>query len=117
VRRGDIWTAAGGTGYAGKPRPVVIVQDDAFDATESITICAFTADRTDAPLLRIPVTPNARNGLEAPCRLMVDRITTVPKPRLGRSIGRLDDEDVVRLNHALLVFLGLAVSPKARGEA
>ena len=63
VRRGEIWTAAGGTGYAGKPRPVVIVQEDAFDATESITICAFTTDPTDAPLFRLPVEPNARNGL------------------------------------------------------
>ena len=93
------------------------MQDDAFDATESITICAFTTDQTDAPLLRIPVTPNARNGLEAQCRLMIDKVTTVRKSRLRRSIGRLDDEDVLRLNQALLVFLGLAVSPKARGEA
>ena len=33
MRRGDIWTVAGGKDYAGKPRPVVIVQDDSFDAT------------------------------------------------------------------------------------
>ena len=116
MRRGDIWTAAAGTGYAGKPRPVVIVQDDAFDATESIIICAFTTDQTDAPLFRIPVTPNERNGLEAPCRLMIDKVTTVPKSRLGRWIGRLDDEDVLRLNQALLVFLGLAISRRTRGE-
>ena len=36
MRRGDIWTVAGGKDYAGKPRPVVIVQDDSFDATASI---------------------------------------------------------------------------------
>jgi mRNA interferase MazF len=117
MRRGEIWTAAGGAGYAGKPRPVVIVQDDAFDATESITICAFTTDPTDAPLFRIAVTPNERNGLGAPCRLVVDKVATVPKSRLGRWIGRLDDEDVLRLNQALLVFLGLAASPRTRGEA
>lgn len=114
MRRGEIWTAAAGTGYAGKPRPVVIVQDDAFDATESITICAFTTDPTDAPLIRIPVAPNERNGLGAPCRLMVDKLTTVPKATLGRRIGRLDDEDALRLNQAILVFLGLAVSPRSR---
>ncbi|HRO11708.1 type II toxin-antitoxin system PemK/MazF family toxin [Amaricoccus sp.] len=114
MRRGEIWTAAAGTGYAGKPRPVVIVQDDAFDATESITICAFTTDPTDAPLIRIPVAPNERNGLGAPCRLMVDKLTTVPKAKLGRRIGCLDDEDALRLNQAILVFLGLAVSPRSR---
>lgn len=114
MKRGDIWTVAGGKGYAGKARPVVIVQDDSFDATASITICAFTTDETEAPLFRLPVVPNERNGLRAPCRLMVDKITTVPKSKIGTRVGRLDDEDVLRLNQALLVFLGLATSPRSR---
>lgn len=114
MRRGEIWTVAGGKDYAGKPRPVVLIQDDSFDATGSITICAFTTDATEAPLFRLPVEPNERNGLRAPCRLMVDKITTVPKSKLGARTGRLDDEDMLRLNRALLVFLGLAASPRAR---
>jgi mRNA interferase MazF len=116
MRRGDILTVAGGTDYAGQPRPVVIVQDDSFDATNSITICAFTTDETEAPLFRLLVTPTERNGLRAPCRLMVDKITTVPKSKIGVPIGRLNDEDILRLNQAILVFLGLAVSPRARSE-
>src|SRR5713101_5751738 len=108
MRRGDIFTVAGSKGYAGKPRPVVIVQDDSFDATDSITICAFTTDPTDAPLFRLPIEPNETNGLRAPCRLMVDKITTLPKAKLGARIGRLGDEDIVRLNRAVLVFLGMA---------
>jgi mRNA interferase MazF len=112
MRRGDIWTVSGGKDYAGKPRPVVIVQDDNFDATDSITICAFTTDTTDAPLFRLAVEPNERNGLRVPCRLMADKVTTVPKSKVGARIGRLDDEDILRLNQALMVFLGLAVSPR-----
>jgi mRNA interferase MazF len=108
VRRGEVWTVAGGKDYVGKPRPVVIVQDDRFDATASITICAFTTDPTDAPLFRLLIEPNTKNGLRAPCRLMVDKVTTVPKSKLGSRLGRLDDEDVLRLNRAVLVFLGLA---------
>lgn len=108
MRRGEIWTAAGGQDYAGKPRPVVIVQDDRFDVTTSITVCAFTTDPTDAPLLRLPVEPTEENGLRAPCRLMVDKITTVPKTKLGSRLGRLDAEAMLRLNRAMLVFLGLA---------
>ena len=108
MRRGEIWTAAGGKDYAGKPRPVVIVQDDRFDATASITVCAFTTDPTDAPLFRLPVAPDDVSGLRAPSRLMVDKITTVAKSKLGNRIGRLSDTDVVRLNRAMLVFLGLA---------
>jgi mRNA interferase MazF len=117
LKRGDIWTVAGGGDYAGKPRPVVIVQDDSFDATHSVTICAFTTDETEAPLIRLPVTPNAHNGLRTPCRLMVDKITTVPKSKVGARVGRLDDEDILRLNQAIIVFLGLAVSSRADREA
>ncbi len=117
MKRGEIWTVAGGRDYAGKPRPVVIVQDDSFDATDSITICAFTTDETDAPLFRLPVQPNARNGLRPECRLMVDKISTVPKAKVGACVGKLDDEDMLRLNQAVLVFLGLAVSPRAKQQA
>jgi len=114
MRRGEIWTAAGGKDHAGKPRPVVIVQDDRFDATDSLTVCAFTTDPTDAPLFRLPVEPNERNGLRSPCRLMADKITTVPKTKLGSRLGRLDDEEILRLNRAMLVFLGLAgTAPRA----
>lgn len=103
-----MWTASGGKDYAGKPRPVVIVQDDRFDATDSITICAFTSDPTDAPLIRIAVEPSNANGLETTSRLMVDKITTVPKRKLGTRVGQLAAEDVVRLNRAMMIFLGLA---------
>ncbi|TVR56268.1 MAG: type II toxin-antitoxin system PemK/MazF family toxin [Gemmatimonadales bacterium] len=108
MRRGEIWTVAAGRGYAGKPRPAVILQDDRFDATASVTLCVFTTDPTDAPLLRLPVEPSDRNGLHEPSRLMVDKITTVRREKLGIRLGRLDDEDLVRLNQALLVFLGVA---------
>ena len=108
MKRGEIWTVAGGKDYAGKPRPVVILQDDRFDRTDSITICAFTTDATDAPLFRLAVEPSENNGLRAVCRLMVDKITTVPKSRIGTRAGRLGDADMLRLNRAVLVFLGIA---------
>ncbi len=107
MKRGEVWTVSGAA-YAGKPRPAVIVQDDRFDATASVTVCVFTTDETEAPLFRLPVTPSDRNGLRSVSRLMVDKLSTVAKERLGERIGRLDDEDVVRLNRAMLVFLGLA---------
>lgn len=106
--RGEIWTVAGGADYTGKPRPAVILQGNAFSALDSVTICAFTTDATDAPIFRLLVEPSERNGLNEPSRLMVDKIATVRKAKLGSHIGRLDDEDIVRLNRAVLVFLGLA---------
>jgi len=108
VNRGEIWTASAGSGYAGKPRPVVIVQDDRFDATASVTICAFTTDPTDAPLIRLLVEADEVTGILEPSRLMVDKITTIPRSKLGERIGQLNDDDMIRLSRALVVFLGLA---------
>jgi mRNA interferase MazF len=108
LKRGEIWTVAGGKDYAGKPRPAVIVQDGRFDATASITICAITSDKTEAPLFRIVIQPSDQNGLTAISRLMVDKITTIPKSKLGHRIGYLDAADLVRVNQAMLIFLGLA---------
>ncbi len=112
MRRGEIWTISGGADYAGKPRPAVVLQDDAFDATSSVTICAFTTDETEAPLFRVSVEPSDGNGLKKPSRLMVDKVTTVPRTKIGSRIGSLGDQDVVRLNRAIVVFLGLAGSPR-----
>jgi len=118
VKRGEIWTVAGGRDYAGKPRPAVILQDDRFDMTNSVTMCAFTTDRRDALLFRLLVEPSESNGLRIRCRLMVDKITTVPKARIGAPVGRLADEDIVRLNRAVLVFLGIAApSDKERAKS
>ena len=108
MRRGEIWTVAGGPDYVGKPRPAVILQDDAFDATASMTICPFTTHAIDAPLMRLPIGPSEQNGLRAPSQLMVDKITTVSRTKLADRIGLLSDEDVIRMNRAVIVFLGLA---------
>lgn len=108
--RGEIWTASAGSGWVGNPRPVVIVQDDLVDATASVTVCALTTDPTDAPLLRIPVEANETTGIREPSRLVVDKITTVPRSKLGERIGRLSDDDMTRLERSMAVFLGLASS-------
>jgi len=108
VKRGEVWTVSGGSGYAGKPRPAVVLQDDAFDRTASITVCPFTTHMAAAPLLRLTVEPSEENGLRAASQLMIDKITTVSKNKRENRVGRLSVEDIVRLNRAVLVFLGLA---------
>jgi mRNA interferase MazF len=113
MKRGEVWTVSGGPDYAGKPRPAVIVQDDRFEMTASVTVCAFTSDSTEAPLFRLLVRPSATNGLRAESRLMVDRIMPVPRVRLGMRIGRLSDMDMLRLNRAVVVFLGIGASSQA----
>lgn len=108
--RGEIWTAAAGSGYAGTPRPVVITQDDHFDATDSVTVCTFTTDPVEAPLFRLLISPSPQKGLHELSSLMVDKMTTVRRSKLGDRVGRLSSEDMVRLDRAVAVFFGLAGS-------
>lgn len=106
MKRGEIWTVAGGV-YASKPRPAVILQADVFDQTGSVTVVPFTTDPTEAPLFRLELAPDAVNGLRTPCRIMVDKITTVPRANLGLLVGQLGQEDMLRLNRATVAFLGI----------
>jgi mRNA interferase MazF len=112
VKRGEIWTAAGGGEYGGKPRPVVIVGDDLFADLPSVTVCGFTTHASDAPLIRLLVAPTAANGLRQNCWIMVDKIITVPRSRLGARLGQLDAAGKVALGRALAVYLGLAGSDR-----
>ncbi|MGN5235489.1 MULTISPECIES: type II toxin-antitoxin system PemK/MazF family toxin [unclassified Rhodococcus (in: high G+C Gram-positive bacteria)] len=108
MRRGDIYVAAARGAYTGKPRPIVIIQDDRFDATASVTICPMTTHPVDAPLLRITVDATPVTGVDQPSHIMVDKVTTMPRANLRDRLGRLPDDDLVRLDRALIVFLGLA---------
>lgn len=73
-----------------------------------MTVCPFTTDPTEAPLFRLSIEPSPTNGLREASRLMVDELTTVRRSRLGDRLGVLDDADIVRLNRAMVVFLGIA---------
>ena len=108
VKRGEVWIVGGGPGYAGKPRPAAIIQDDRFQALPTVTICPITTAPKDAPDFRLSVSPTEANGLLHASQLMVDKTQAVPRSRCQRKIGALSDEELVRLNRALTVFLGLA---------
>jgi mRNA interferase MazF len=107
LARGDVWIVGGGSDYAGKPRPAVVLQDVDFQ-TPSATLCPLTSNLVDASLVRPLVEPDEQNGLRASSQLMTDKITTVSRNKLERRIGRLAKEDMSRLHRAVIVFLGLA---------
>lgn len=108
MTRGEVFTADARGAYTGKPRPVLIVQDDRFDATVSVTVCPLTTNPVEAPLTRIPIEPSELNGLGQPCRLMIDKMMTMPRKSLRERLGRIHDNDLLRVNRAIAVFLGLA---------
>ena len=107
MTRGEIWTVAGGAAYAGKPRPALIIQHDAFDANNSIVVCPFTTDPTKAPAFRITVKPSERNGLRVASHVMLDKISAVPRSRLRQRVGVLEAAELRRVSQSLIVFLDL----------
>lgn len=107
MNRGELWTVSGGT-YAQKPRPALIIQDDLFAASESITLLPLTSHLIDAPLLRLTLEPGQLNGLDRASQIMVDKLTTVRRSNLGQRIGRIDSATMVSVEQSLAVFLGLA---------
>ena len=108
MRRGEIWTIAGGPDDASKPRPAIILQSDKFDATRSVTVCPLTSTPADNVYARFALAPSQANGLKITSHAMVDKISTIPKPKLRRRIGRLDSNDISLLNRNVVLFLGLA---------
>ncbi len=102
-----MWTVAGGV-YASRPRPAVIVQDDLFDLTESVTVAPLTTTLTDAPLLRLRVPAGGVAGLTHDSDVMVDKLTTVRRSNVQDRIGRLSSQQMVELERLLLTFLGMA---------
>lgn len=108
MRRGDVVTVAVAGDY-GKPRPALIIQSDLFNETHpSVTIVPLTSTIVDAPLFRITIDPSRENGLARVSQIMVDKILTLPRGKLGKPIGRVDDDLMLRVSRALSVWLGFA---------
>ena len=107
MRRGDLLTVSL-HGEQGKPRPALVVQADQFGDLPAVTVLPITSTLIDAPLLRIPVEPDAGNGLTRLSQVMVDKPQTPPRGRLGPVFGRLDD--VTMLMYFTSTFTQLAVS-------
>ncbi len=105
--RGDLVTIALSGDY-GKPRPALVIQSNLFDAHSSVTVLPVTSELRDAPLFRLTVAPTAANGLRKVSQVMVDKSQSVARAKIGKAIGRLNDEDMVGVNRLLAVFLGIA---------
>lgn len=108
MRRGDLVTVAL-QGEHGKPRPALVIQSDLFtQSTSTITVALLTSTPLDAPLLRVPIEPSQANGLQRRSYVMIDQIFSARTRRLGNVFGHLDDADIVAVNRALALFVGIA---------
>lgn len=106
VRRGEVVTIVLPGAY-GKPRPALVIQSDLFDALGSVTVLPITSELRAAPLLRIPVEPTADNGLRKKSQIMIDKTQTVPRDKIGSTIGNLHPDTLVEVNRSLATFLGI----------
>ena len=107
MKRGDLVTIAVSGDY-GKPRPALVIQSDAFAALPSVTVLRLSSEIVPAHLARITVDPTPENGLRSASQIMIDKATAIPREKVGRAFGRLDDSTMRAVDRALLAFLGLS---------
>ena len=107
MRRGDLVTVAV-PGDFGKPRSALVIQDDRYPATATVTVLLLSGTRIDAPMVRLDVDPGPDNGLRKPSQIMVDKAMTVRRERMSSPFGRLDDDTMLAVTRSLALFLGIA---------
>jgi mRNA interferase MazF len=107
MMRGDLVTIAM-QGDFGKPRPALVIQANLFSEHSSVTVVPITSTLVSAPLLRVTVQPSAENGLQKPSQVMVDKVMTVKRDKLGRAFGHIGADTLVEVERCLAVFLGIA---------
>jgi len=107
LSRGDLVTIAI-QGDSGKPRPALVIQSNQFNEHATITVLLVTGGLVDAPLLRVAVTPDEKNGLQKPSQVMIDKAMTVKRDKLGAVFGSVNDDVMLKINRCLAVFFGLA---------
>ncbi|WP_152048605.1 type II toxin-antitoxin system PemK/MazF family toxin [Aureimonas psammosilenae] len=105
MKRGDLVTIAVSGDY-GKPRPALVVQDDAFADLPSVTVLQLTSDVHEEYAIRITIEPDANNKLRKLSQIMVDRAVTVPRGKTGAVFGHLDLRTMPMVDAAMCRFFG-----------
>jgi mRNA interferase MazF len=107
MMRGDLVTIAM-QGDFGKPRPALIIQSNQFDELATVTVLLISSTLVKAPLFRVSVRPCLENGLQKPSQIMLDKVMTVKRDKLGPTFGRMDSDSMIEVERSLAVFLGIA---------
>ena len=107
LKRGDLVILSAPGSY-GKPRPSIVLQSDLYDSTASVVVFLMTTKlHPESPLIRYSVLPTQANGLKEPTDVMIDKIFTVARERMGKKIGQLDPAQMTEITAELAVFLGM----------
>jgi mRNA interferase MazF len=107
LSRGDVVIAVF-PGELGKPRPAVVLQANEFPGIYTTVLsCPLTTHLLETPLLRPTINASAENGLQHRSQVMVEKITPIRREVIGQQIGRLADDDLSRIEVALVHVIGL----------
>ena len=107
LKRGDLVIVSAPGSY-GKPRPALVIQSDIYDGNGSLAVLLMTTHvDPDIPLLRHTLQPCEANGLLATTDVMIDKIFTIPRDRMGQRIGHLTSSEMTEITSAFALFLGM----------
>ena len=106
MKRGDLVPVVLAGAY-GKPRPALVIQSDLFASLPSVTVLPVTSDLRPIETFRIAIEPSQENGLLLPSQIMVDKVHTIPREKVGEPFGKLNLRALTAVERALAVFLGL----------
>ena len=110
MRRGDIYTAATGSGFGGKPRSVLIIQSDVFPTAAKRLVALIGSPVDAAAPIRVDIAPDASNNLLGASQVMMDIILPVRSDQFGTQVGRLAERDMRRVDEALMLVLGIGTT-------
>ena len=105
--RGDLVTIAIPGDFA-KSRPALVVQANQFNEHATMTVLLVTGTIVDAPLLRVTVQPDEKNGLQKTSQVMIDKAMTIKRDKLGPVFGAVSDEVMLKVGRGIAVFFGIA---------
>ncbi|WP_320794571.1 type II toxin-antitoxin system PemK/MazF family toxin [Pyramidobacter sp.] len=94
-------------GDYGKPGPALVIQADVFIDHTSITFLPLTSFLVEAPFLRYTILPDKENGLAKISQVMIDKVMTLPKEKVGKVIGRLSGKEMKQITSRLSLFIGI----------
>jgi mRNA interferase MazF len=106
--RGQVLIASTAGTIGGKQRPAIVVQDSSFDFADTVIVVPLTTEYPVDSAVRPLITPDERNGLKRPSIAMVNRVSAILKSEIDQIIGVVSDDDMSRIDMALLLVLGLA---------
>jgi mRNA interferase MazF len=111
VKRGDIFYAdlspVVGSEQGGI-RPVIVIQNDVGNKySPTIIIAAITSQINKAKLPTHIEISSEEYGLNKDSVVLLEQIRTVDKKRLKEKIGHMTDSDMLKVDEALMISVGL----------